>query len=55
MPDLDLMIAAQTTICIEKNLAPTTANWKFVLESYFKKVGGKFLLQCNLDYLKINF
>ena len=49
MPDLDSIIAAQRIICIKKYLAPRVAGWKFILESYLKKVGGKFLFQCNFD------
>ena len=52
MPDLDPKIAAQRMICIERYLAPTIASWKFILESYLKKVGGKFLFQCNFEYSK---
>ena len=55
MPDLDSKIAAQTIICIEKYLAPTVASYKFILKSYLKKVGEKFLFQCNFDYSKLNF
>ena len=50
MPDLDSMIAAQRIICIKKYLAPIIAGWKFILESYLKKVGGKCLFQCNFDF-----
>ena len=46
MPDLDSMIAAQKIISI----APRVAGWKFILESYLKKVRGKFLFQCNFDF-----
>ena len=56
MTDLDSMIVAQTIICIETYLAPTIiASWKFILESYLKNGGGKFLFQSNFDYSKLNF
>ena len=54
MPDLDSMIAAQSIICLKKYLAPRVAGWKFILESYLKKVGGRFLFQCNFNFSKLS-
>ena len=55
MPDLHhSMIAAQRIICIKKYLAPRVAGRKFILQFYLKKVGGKFLFQCNFDFSKLS-
>ena len=48
MPDIESMIKTQRVLCIKKFLETSSAGWKFFLESYLKKVGGKFLFQCNL-------
>ena len=42
MPDIDSMISTQGIMCIKRYLDPYTAGWKFFLDSYLKKVGGKF-------------
>ena len=56
MPDINSrsMIAAQRIICIKRYLAPNIASWKFFLDFYLKKVGGKFLFHCNFDYSKLS-
>ena len=53
MPDINSMIAAQRIICIKRYLALNIASWKFFLDFYLKKVGGKFLFHCNFDYFKL--
>ena len=53
MPDIESMIKTQRVLCIKKFLETSSAGWKFFLESYLKKVGGKFLFQCNFDFTKL--
>ena len=53
MPDIEFMIKTQRVLCIMKFLETSSAGWKFFLESYLKKVGGKFLFQCNFDFTKL--
>ena len=36
-------------MCIKKYVENYESSWKYVLDFYFKKVGGKFLFQCNFD------
>ena len=37
----------------EKYLNSNPAGWKFFLDFYLKRVGGKFLFHCNFDYKKL--
>ena len=53
MPDIESMIKTQRVLCIKKFLETSSAGWKFFLESYLKKVGGKFLFQCHFDFTKL--
>ena len=58
MPDVESMISTQRIICIKRYLFPSAASWKFLLDFYLRKVGGKFLFHCNLackfDYSKLS-
>ena len=54
MPDVESMISTQRIICIKRYLSPSAASWKFFLEFYLRKVGGKFLFHCNFDYSKLS-
>ena len=47
------MISAQRIICIKRYLSTDPASWKFFLDFYLKKVGGKFLFHCNFNYTKL--
>ena len=53
MPDVESMISAQRVLCIKKYLNSNTAGWKFFLDFYLKRVGGKFLFHCNFDNKKL--
>ena len=53
MPDVESMISAQRVLCIKKYLSSNPAGWKFFLDFYLKRVGGKFLFHCNFDYTKL--
>jgi len=54
MPDIDSMISTQRIMCIKRYLDPYTAGWKFFLDSYLKKVGGKFLFHCNFNFERLS-
>ena len=53
MPDIESMVKAQRVLCIKKFLETNPAWWKVFLWFYLKKVGGKFLFQCNFDVTKL--
>ena len=53
MPDIESMTKTQRVLCIKKFLETNQAGWKFFLEFCLKKVGGKFLFQCNFDFTKL--
>ena len=50
MLDLESMISAQRVMCLKKYVENYESPWKYVLDFYLKKVGGKFLFQCNFDH-----
>ena len=50
MLDLESMISAQRIMCVKKYVENYESPWKYVLDFYLKKVGGKFLFQCNFDH-----
>ena len=54
MPNIESMISAQRIICIKRYLSTDRASWKFFLDFYLKKVGGKFLFHCNFNYTKLS-
>jgi len=49
MLDLESMISAQRVVCVKKYVEIYESPWKYVLDFYLKKVGGKFLFECNFD------
>ena len=49
MLDLESMISAQRVVCVKKYVEIYESPWKYVLDFYLTKVGGKFLFQCNFD------
>ena len=53
MPNIESMISARRIICIKRYLSIDPAGWKFFLDFYLKKVGGKFLFHCNFNYTKL--
>ena len=50
MLDLESMISAQRVMCLKKYVENYQSSWKYVLDFYLKKVGGKYLFQCNFDH-----
>ena len=50
MLDLESMISAPRVMCVKKYVENYESPWKYVLDFYLKKVGGKFLFQCNFDH-----
>ena len=54
IPDVESLISSQRIICIKRYLSPSAASWKFFLDFYLRKVGGKFLFHCNFDYSKLS-
>ena len=54
MPNIVSIISAQRTIGIKRYLSIDPASWKFFLEFYLKKVGGKFLFHCNFNNTKLH-
>ena len=54
MSNIESMISAQRIIiCIKRYLSINPAGWKFFLNFYLKKVGGKFLFHCNFNYARL--
>ena len=54
MLDLESMISAQKVMCEKKYVENYEIPWKYILDFYLKKVGGKFLFQCNFDHLTLS-
>ena len=50
MLDLESMISAQRVMCVKRYVENFESPWKYVLDFYLKKVGGKFLFHCNFDH-----
>ena len=50
MLDLESMISAQRVTCVKRYVENFESPWKYVLDFYLKKVGGKFLFHCNFDH-----
>ena len=50
MLDLESMISAQRVMCVKKYVEHYESPWKYVLDFYLDKVGGKLLFQCNFDH-----
>jgi len=48
MPNTESMISAQKIIFIKRYLSSDPAGCKLFLDFYLKKVGGKFLFNCNI-------
>ena len=49
MLDIESMILAQRIICLKKYIEDDACSWKFFLDHYLEKVGGKFILHCQFD------
>ena len=45
-----ILISAQRVMCVKKYVENYESPWKYVFDFYLKKVGGKFLFQCNFDH-----
>ena len=54
MLDLESMISAQRIICLKNYIENYESPWKYALDFYLKKVGGKFSLHCNSDCRKLS-
>jgi len=50
MLDLESMISAQRVMCVKKYVEHYESPWKYVLDFYLDKVGGKLFFQCNSDH-----
>ena len=50
MLDLESMISAQRVMCVKRYVENFESPWKYVLDFYLKRVGGKFLFHCNFDH-----
>ena len=53
MLDIESMVLAQRTMCLKKYIEDYVSPWKIFLNHYFKKLGGKFILQCHFDCQKL--
>ena len=55
MLDIDSMVRTKRVLCLKKYLEdyPSPWNSKFFLDERLLSVGGKFVLQCNLDITKL--
>ena len=40
-------------MCLKKYNENYSSTWKYILDFYLKKVGGKYLLQCNYEVSKL--
>ena len=49
MPHIESMINTQRITCIQKYLDDSLRSWKFILNYYLKRVGGKVLFLCNFN------
>ena len=55
MPDIESIgqNPKSTLTCNKKFLETSPSGWKFLLGFYLKKIGGRFLFQCNFDFTKL--
>ena len=53
MLDIECMINTQRIMCLKKYLEDSISSWKFFLDYYLDKVGGKFILKCQFDTSKL--
>ena len=53
MIHLKSYIEAQRIMCLKKYNENYSSTWKYILDFYLKKVGGKCLLQCNFEISKL--
>ena len=53
MIHLESYIEAQRIMCLKKYNENYSSTWKYILDFYLKKVGGKYLLQCNYEISKL--
>ena len=53
MIHLESFIEAQRIMCLKKYNENYSSTWKHILAFYLKKVGGKYLLQCNYEISKL--
>ena len=55
MLDIESMMLAQRIICLKKYIEDDVCSWKFFLDHYLEKVGGKFIVHCQFDTRKLPF
>ena len=53
MTPLESYIEAQRIMCLKKYNENYSSTWKYILDFYLKKFGGKYLLQCNYEISKL--
>ena len=53
MIHLESFIEAQRIMCLKKYNENYSSTWKYILAFNLKKVGGKYLLQCNYEISKL--
>ena len=53
MPHIESMIDAQRITCIQKFLDDSLSSWKYILNHYLNRVGGKVLFHCNFTLSKL--
>ena len=53
MPHIESMIDAQRITFIQKFLDDSPRSWKYILNYYLNKVGGKVLFLCNFNFSKL--
>ena len=53
MLDIDSVVRTKCVLCVKKYLKDYPSPWKFFLNERLLSVGGKFVLQCNLDITKL--
>ena len=53
MLDIECMIKAQRVICLKKYIDNYVSSWKFFLDHYLGKIGGRFVLKCQFDTRKL--
>ena len=53
MLEVESMVLAEGIICLKKYTEDYVSSWKFFLNHYLEKVGGKLILPCQFDTRKL--
>ena len=53
MPHIESLIDTQRIVCIKKYLGDSACSWKFILDHFLHRVGGRLLFHCNFQHTKL--